>query len=75
MRFSVAHGAALALEPWLDIAEVEANAAGAQLQVGESALHPVVDGPEGKPEAGRQGLLVDVGTGRSRGFGGHGVFR
>jgi hypothetical protein len=47
----VAHGAPLALETRLDVAEVEADASGAHLEMGEPTLNPVVDGPTGQPEA------------------------
>gem|GEM_PF-6567649 len=48
------------MEPGFDFSEVEADAAGTELEVGHAALEPVVDGTSGQAEMTRQSVLVDV---------------
>jgi hypothetical protein len=59
------------VEPGFDFAEVEADAAGTELEVGHAALEPVVDGASGLAQATGGGILgVESGHGLREVIGG-----
>jgi hypothetical protein len=62
VELSAPNHSTVGTEPVVDFSQIEADASGAELEVGESALKPVVHRAPGDPHAVGQSLLVDVGT-------------